>query len=385
MKKLTCILAAVLTIGGVSLSAQHLDIEHNSSSSSDNPHINLLETQSNDFARIRMQSNNAAPNFWEIAGRTGSSNNNLNFYFDSDDISGNYISVFGIGRLVQIGSSSNNVDFTVTGDTELEGGIINGLSISGGATVTGDATFNDEIIVNDWSGGSNSKITLEGQNSNEAVIEQWGNGVTDNNAELRIRNQASAGCIRLYNSSSTLADFEISSNGNIRTRNGSFGVGRIASSDEFEVQGDAGKTSGGTTWNTISDARLKKDVRNFKKGLDVLMQIRPVWFKYNGMIGTDPDKQEIGIIAQEIQEIAPYMIGEHRYRADEEASVEKYLSYNSNALQYIVVNSIQEQQKTIDAQAETITAQQAVIDQLMDRMARLEETASYQSSASPQR
>lgn len=384
MKNLTVLLVLLISVGGATLSAQHLDIEHNSSSSSDNPHINLLETQSNDFARIRLQSNNSAPNFWEIAGRTGTTDNNLNFFFASDDVTGNIMSMSGSSKLVRIGSSSTGVNFDVVGQTTLDNSTVDGtLDVNGELDVSLTAEVR-ELVVNRPTGG-NSLITLEGQNNNEAVIEQWGNGVTDNNAELRIRNQAAAGRIRFYNSSVAVADFEIFSNGGIRTNNGNFGVGRIASANTFEVAGDAGKTVGGTSWNTISDQRLKKDIRNFKKGLDVLMQIRPVWFKYNGMIGTDPDRQEIGIIAQEIQEIAPYMVSEYTYRAEEDSQAQTYLSYNSNALQYIVVNSIQEQQITIEEQSEIIASQQAVIDELMSRMARLEETARYESSTSPQK
>ncbi len=384
MKNLTVLLVLLISVGGATLSAQHLDIEHNSSSSSDNPHINLLETQSNDFARIRLQSNNSAPNFWEIAGRTGTTDNNLNFFFASDDVTGNIMSMSGSSKLVRIGSSSTGVNFDVVGQTTLDNSTVDGtLDVNGELDVSLTAEVR-ELVVNRPTGG-NSLITLEGQNNNEAVIEQWGNGVTDNNAELRIRNQAAAGRIRFYNSSVAVADFEIFSNGGIRTNNGNFGVGRIASANTFEVAGDAGKTVGGTSWNTISDQRLKKDIRNFKKGLDVLMQIRPVWFKYNGMIGTDPDRQEIGIIAQEIQEIAPYMVSDYTYRAEEDSQAQTYLSYNSNALQYIVVNSIQEQQITIEEQSEIIASQQAVIDELMSRMARLEETARYESSTSPQK
>ena len=54
------------------------------------------------------------------------------------------------------------------------------------------------------------------------------------------------------------------------------------------------------------------------------------------------DKTYHGIIAQEMQEIAPYMVGEF------EMNGTTYFNYNGNALIYMLVNAIQEQQQQID-------------------------------------
>ena len=127
----------------------------------------------------------------------------------------------------------------------------------------------------------------------------------------------------------------------------SLGIGRVPMDYEFEVNGDAGKTNGGSTWQILSDQRLKKDVSDFNDGLEVLTQIRPVWFKYNGKAGTNSNTQEIGILAQEMEKIAPYMIGNYTYKAEDGKKTD-YRSYNANALFYILVNSVQEQQTTIE-------------------------------------
>lgn len=109
----------------------------------------------------------------------------------------------------------------------------------------------------------------------------------------------------------------------------------------FQVSGNAGKNQGGNTWAIISDARLKQDIRPFKDGLDKLLQVRPVRFRYNGELNTNPQQEEIGVIGQEIQEVFPYMTTEQ--------GKDDVLLFNSHALTYVMVNAIQELAKKVAA------------------------------------
>jgi hypothetical protein len=107
---------------------------------------------------------------------------------------------------------------------------------------------------------------------------------------------------------------------------------------------DAVKPGGGT-WSSPSDRRLKKDISDFTDGLNVLAKIKPVSFRYNGTAGLPNDgKKYIGIIAQDMQEVAPYTIETF---LDNETKTE-YLNYNANAVTYILINAVKEQQATID-------------------------------------
>lgn len=107
----------------------------------------------------------------------------------------------------------------------------------------------------------------------------------------------------------------------------------------FDGVGNAYKPGGGA-WAALSDRRLKKNVRPFADGLSVLKQIRPVSFQYNGMGNTaDNGSEYIGIIAQELGESAPYMVMHDG----------QYLSVDPSAFTYILINSVQEQQTTIEA------------------------------------
>lgn len=372
MKNMTLLLITCLAFISWSVQAQHLEIEHNSHSSTRNPHILLKETQAGDFARIRLESDSNSPNFWEIAGRTGS-NNNLNFYYDSDGLSGNYLSIFGASKLIRVGSSDTGVNLEVFGATDVTGNLnvdgvtdLNETNIVGTLDVSGDIDAGEHLTLDPPSNGD-AKITLEGGINTEAIIEfKEDSGSEGNNVDLEIRNNSGAGSTEFYTGSGMNTRMAISSAGNIT-------VGTTASSGNiFAVGGSAGKTVGGGAWNTISDVRLKKDVHNFKEGLEVLMKIRPVWFKYNGKVGTNPNHQEVGILAQEMQEIAPYMISEFEHKVEKTDKVEKYLTYNSNALQYILVNAIQEQQKELDEKSSLIETQNEEITALKNRLDRIE-------------
>ncbi len=103
----------------------------------------------------------------------------------------------------------------------------------------------------------------------------------------------------------------------------------------LQVNGDAGKTLNGNVWTVLSDVRYKKDVKGFDDGLDKLMQVRPVRFKYTHLPNIPADHEEVGIIGQEMQQVFPYMISG-------EEKKDEVLMYNGNALTYVMVNAIQE-------------------------------------------
>jgi hypothetical protein len=84
------------------------------------------------------------------------------------------------------------------------------------------------------------------------------------------------------------------------------------------------------------------------------MKIDPVRYEFNGKNGTIEGDEGIGVIAQEIQKIAPYMV-----KGEEKEG--EYLGYDAYPLWYILVNSVQEQQKQLqEEQAENDSMRQAL-------------------------
>lgn len=114
-----------------------------------------------------------------------------------------------------------------------------------------------------------------------------------------------------------------------------------------------------------SDRRLKTEIEDYNIGLDQLMKIQPKTYKYNGKAGmTDTDRLQIGVIAQDIQEIAPEFVGSFEYQdvsysENGEETVlgnkEQYLSVNTEVIRYMLVNAVKEQQKQIEEKDARIT------------------------------
>lgn len=148
-------------------------------------------------------------------------------------------------------------------------------------------------------------------------------------------------------------------------RNGDVGITTNAPTANLSVNGIANKTGGGT-WAVFSDKRLKKDVSNFTEGLDFITKVRTVNFKYNDKMeeiwGEDlRNKNRVyqGVIAQELQEIAPDMVREVQmadeknpedadYDPNSVVESESFLEVDPNKFTYALINAVKEQQAMIE-------------------------------------
>jgi len=110
------------------------------------------------------------------------------------------------------------------------------------------------------------------------------------------------------------------------------------------LNGEAAKP-GGSSWIVASDARLKTNVNKFSEGLSQILKINPVKFHYNSKSGFNTTTEHVGVIAQELKEVAPYMVGSFINQADKQ----EYLDVNNNAMTYMLINAIKEQQAQIEA------------------------------------
>lgn len=118
------------------------------------------------------------------------------------------------------------------------------------------------------------------------------------------------------------------------------GIGTTAPAYRLQVNGTAAKP-GGSVWIIASDKRLKQNVNPFTDGLEMLQHIKPVRYRYNGKAAMPIEQEYIGVIAQEVQQVAPYMVGEFIYQ-DSTGKQETYLDYDATALTYILVNAAKE-------------------------------------------
>jgi hypothetical protein len=101
--------------------------------------------------------------------------------------------------------------------------------------------------------------------------------------------------------------------------------------------------------NVSSDSRLKKDITDLNYGLAEVLKLRPVSYK---LIADEEQKTKLGLIAQEVRQIIPEIV-------TEDNSKEKYLGMSYSELIPVLINAIQEHEKTIEKlKAEIVSIQQ---------------------------
>jgi hypothetical protein len=151
------------------------------------------------------------------------------------------------------------------------------------------------------------------------------------------------------------------------------GIGVTGPTYQLQLSQDSAAKPGTNTWTVASDERLKTDVRPFSDGLDTILGINPVWYKYNGKGGFPADgKDNIGVIAQDIQKVAPYTVSTFYSKLNPtDATNTELLNFNSGDLTFVTINAIKElnnkdyeQQKQIDNQQKQINSLIQEIQQL---------------------
>lgn len=109
---------------------------------------------------------------------------------------------------------------------------------------------------------------------------------------------------------------------------------------DLRVTGNAFKPGGGPWQNLASDARLKQDVRELDSGLSEILNLKPVYYKYNDKIKELAGDQEyVGLIAQDVQKILPSIVSPSPLTDERTKDL---LTYDSGPLTFILIKAVQE-------------------------------------------
>jgi len=137
---------------------------------------------------------------------------------------------------------------------------------------------------------------------------------------------------------------------------GNVGIGTASPTAKLSVNGSANKPGGGS-WAVFSDARLKENVSAYTEGLSFIKQVQTVNFSYNDKLkaiwGEDKSitgKVYQGVIAQDLQKIAPDMVRSVTVKNKIDATEENYLEVDPNKFTYALINAVKEQQTIIESQ-----------------------------------
>jgi hypothetical protein len=121
------------------------------------------------------------------------------------------------------------------------------------------------------------------------------------------------------------------------------------------------------TINT-SDERLKKDVTGLGYGLDALMMLNPVTFRWkDGNI--DNGSKHIGFLAQDLQKVLPEVVVDHEWKEGAESSKREWTTTSTLGVNYaemtpVLVKAVQEQQQMIEQLQKEIAALKLEINKL---------------------
>jgi hypothetical protein len=120
---------------------------------------------------------------------------------------------------------------------------------------------------------------------------------------------------------------------------GRVGIGTTAPDQILSVNGDASKTGGGS-WQSFSDERLKNIKGRFNTGLRAVMQLQPLRYEYkrDNALGLKSEGDHIGFGAQALQKVIPEAVTKN---------ASGYLMVNNDPILWTMLNAIKEQQQEI--------------------------------------
>jgi hypothetical protein len=168
-----------------------------------------------------------------------------------------------------------------------------------------------------------------------------GSSVGNPNAFIRVREDGSS----QYGASmsfGTMADGGAGTGPIERMRilsTGNVGIGTSTPDSLLSVNGSADKTGGGS-WGTFSDGRLKDLHGNFEAGLNEVLKLKPVRYQYKqeNALGIHDSAEHVGFVAQDVQKVIPEAVT---------TNSRGYLMVNNDPILWAMLNAIRDQQQEI--------------------------------------
>ncbi len=132
------------------------------------------------------------------------------------------------------------------------------------------------------------------------------------------------------------------------TPGGNLGLGTNSAAYQLQLATNSAAKPTSNAWTVPSDIRVKKDIVPFTDGLEVIEKINPVSYELNGKAGLPLGEAGIGVVAQDIKDVAPYTINTWKAKLEPTDAEETELyDFDGDALTYVLINAIKEQQKQI--------------------------------------
>jgi Chaperone of endosialidase len=123
---------------------------------------------------------------------------------------------------------------------------------------------------------------------------------------------------------------------------GAVGIETREPDNSLTVNGSADKPGGGS-WGTFSDGRLKTVEGAYGAGLDAILKLTPVRYRYReqNAMGIKDGEEHVGFVAQDVQKVIPEAVT---------TNSRGYLLVNNDPILWTMLNAIKQQQQQIQRQ-----------------------------------
>ena len=292
----------------------------------------------NSTSFLRSDANDSASGNINFSGAIGmtSTNNTLNghLYYNAYDAAGNHYPHFKDGS-ANGGTTINwrqyygNTYKTHTWSSDSSGNMVSNFDgeIQGnGLRIDGDSNFIGHVNVGSASDTSNRDLYLHGSTANKKSRLRTTNG------NLHVDSaEGHALYLNYYYGASTNIYFGSGNGGS---------VGSISSSGLLRMANDV------VAYYSFSDKRLKTDIKSTEGNLEKILSLNPV--EYTWKEGPRKGVKEIGLIAQEVEEIVPEVVRVQSRHDNETGDGIEYKQVDYEHLVSTLIGAMQEQQKQID-------------------------------------
>ena len=120
-------------------------------------------------------------------------------------------------------------------------------------------------------------------------------------------------------------------------------IWQIQSDGHFVTRGNITGFGVNADFNTVSDKRFKKDIHTISGSMNKILQLRPTEFTW-----IEQEKQDVGFIAQEVEEIIPEIINTTRGMIEDEKETEEMKTISYQKFVPYLVDTIQQLNKRIE-------------------------------------
>jgi hypothetical protein len=121
--------------------------------------------------------------------------------------------------------------------------------------------------------------------------------------------------------------------------------GTLTETARFNAGGLCLNTSG--SWSTISDASVKSAVTPYSRGLEAILALNPVSFKYTGRSPFADGTIRYGLVAQEVEPHVPEAVGRMAAPSLDKDAVD-LLTLDPTHMVYVLINAVKELRAEID-------------------------------------